>query len=198
MVQRARVLHQHGFAILLFDLQAHGESSGGRITFGRLEGLDAAAAVRFVRGRLPGERVGVIGVSLGGAAAVLGPESLRVDALVLESVYPSIDAALANRLRAGLGSVAGPLLTPLLAPAFKLLLPPVLGVTPAELRPVDRIREVRAPVLVASGDADDRTTPGRCSSTRRSRSASGRSREPGTSTWSVSTLTHTGATSCRS
>lgn len=157
MVPRARRLQEEGFAVLLFDLQAHGESPGTRITFGRLEGLDAAAAVAFVRRRLPEERVGVIGVSLGGAAAVLGPAPLPVDALVLESVYPDIDAALSNRLRAGLGRIAGPLLTPLLAPVFELLLPPILGVTPDELRPIDHIGAATAPVLVASGTADDRT-----------------------------------------
>ena len=58
---------------ILFDFQAHGESAGKRITFGRLEGLDAAAAVAFVRERLPGERVAAVGSSLGGAAALLGP-----------------------------------------------------------------------------------------------------------------------------
>ena len=42
-----------------------------------------AAAVAFVRARLPGERVGAIGVSLGGAAALLGPAPLAVDALVV-------------------------------------------------------------------------------------------------------------------
>lgn len=157
MLQRARMLHAHGFAILLFDLQAHGESPGRHITFGRLEALDAAAAVDFVRRSLPGERVGAVGISLGGAAALLGPEPLNVDALVLESVYPDIDAALANRLRAGLGPVAGPLFTPLLAPVFNLLLPPILGVRPDELRPIDHIEKVAAPLLVASGTADDRT-----------------------------------------
>lgn len=157
MVPRARILHQHGFAVLLFDLQAHGESPGRRITFGRLEGMDAAAAVQFVRSRLPDERVGAIGVSLGGAATVLGPEPLPVDALVLESVYPDIDAALSNRLRAGLGRVAGRLFTPLLTPVFELLLPPILGVTPDELRPIDHIGSATAPLLVASGTVDDRT-----------------------------------------
>lgn len=160
MVQRARVLHDRGFAVLLFDLQAHGESPGRHITFGRLEALDVAAAVAFVRQRLPGERVGAIGISLGGAAALLGPGPLAVDALVLESVYPDIDAALANRLCAGLGPVAGPVLTPLLAPAFTLLLPPILGVRPDELRPVDHIGAATAPLLVASGTADDRTPIG--------------------------------------
>lgn len=107
MVPRARVLHGEGYAVLLFDLQAHGESPGRRITFGRLESLDAAAAVRFVRDHLPGGRIGVIGTSLGGAAALLGPDPLAVDALVLESVYPDIDAALANRLRAAPGRRGG-------------------------------------------------------------------------------------------
>ena len=157
MVPRARVLHQHDFAVLLIDLQAHGESPGRRITFGRLEGLDAAAAVAFVRSRVPAERVGAIGVSLGGAATLLGPARLPVDALVMESVYPDIDAALANRLRTGLGRVAGSLLTPVLAPVFKLLLPPILGVTPSELRPNDRIGSAGTPILVASGTIDDRT-----------------------------------------
>jgi fermentation-respiration switch protein FrsA (DUF1100 family) len=158
MVQRARVLNDHGFAVLLFDFQAHGDSLGSHITFGRLEAMDAAAAVRFVRDRLPTEKVGAIGVSLGGAAALLGPEPLPVDALVLESVYPDIDAALANRLRTGLGPVIGPLFTPLLTPIFELLLPPILGVRPDELRPIDRIGTATAPILVASGTADDRTS----------------------------------------
>jgi alpha-beta hydrolase superfamily lysophospholipase len=154
MLPRARVLHAEGFAVLLPDLQAHGESTGRRITFGRREGQDAAAALRFVRERVPGERVGVLGVSLGGAAALLGPKPLAADAMVLESVYPSIEAALGNRLRARLGALAA---RPL-APVFALLLPPVLGVRPEELRPIDRIGAIRAPLLLASGTHDDRTT----------------------------------------
>ncbi|WP_170984950.1 alpha/beta hydrolase [Roseomonas sp. AR75] len=158
MVPRAVFLHGQGFGVLLIDLQAHGESTGRRITFGKLESLDAATAVSFVRMRAPAERVGVIGVSLGGAATLLGPDPLDVAAIVLESVYPDINAALANRLRAGLGPTAGPVLTPVLSPLFTWLLPPVLGVAPAELRPIERIQAVRAPLLVLSGVQDDRTT----------------------------------------
>jgi alpha-beta hydrolase superfamily lysophospholipase len=158
MVRRAEVLHTPGFGVLLFDFQAHGESPGRHITYGRLEASDAIAAVSFVRRRSPGELVGALGVSLGGAAALLGPEPLHLDALVLESVYPDIDAALANRLSSSLGPIAGPLFTPVLTPTFKLLLPPILGVHADELRPIDRIGMVRIPLLVASGTADDRTT----------------------------------------
>jgi pimeloyl-ACP methyl ester carboxylesterase len=158
MARRATFLQAQGFTVLLFDFQAHGESDGGRITYGHRESFDAAAAVDFVRRRLPSERVGVIGVSLGGAAALLGPKPLPVDALVLESVYPDIEAALANRLCASLGPILGPLFTPLLVPTCKLLLPPILGVEPGELRPIDRIGRITAPLLLASGTADDRTT----------------------------------------
>src|SRR5262249_10807562 len=109
MLGRARVLHAAGFAVLLFDFQAHGESLGAHITFGELEARDARAAVDYVRRRLPNERIGAIGMSLGGAASLLGFTPLPVDALVLEAVYPTIDAALANRLEAVLGPVIGPL-----------------------------------------------------------------------------------------
>lgn len=150
MLPRAQVLHERGFSVLLFDFQAHGESPGNRITFGKLEALDAAAAVHFVRAQRPTDRIGAIGVSLGGAATLLGSEPLEVDALVLESVYPDIDAALTNRLRLRLGRALPAVLTP----TFEVLLPPLIGVSPRELRPIDRIATVKAPLLIASGSVD--------------------------------------------
>jgi uncharacterized protein len=157
MLRRARLLHAEGFAVLLFDFQAHGESTGTRITFGHREGQDAAAAIAYLRVRLPNERVGAIGSSLGGAATLLAPAPLDVDALVLESVYPDIGAATANRIRAVLGPI-GAVVAPPTAALFKLLLPPLLGVSAADLRPIDRIASVRAPILLATGTRDDRTT----------------------------------------
>jgi uncharacterized protein len=158
MVARARLLNAAGFSVLLFDFQAHGESVGARITFGQLEGMDASAAVAFVQSRLPVERVGAIGTSLGGAAALLGPAPLTVDALVLESVYPDIETAVADRIRSTLGPFFGAILAFPLEELFERLLPSVLRIDPAKLRPIDHIAEVRAPVMVASGERDDHTT----------------------------------------
>jgi uncharacterized protein len=157
MLRRARLFHAEGFAVLLFDFQAHGESTGARITFGHREGQDAAAAVAYVRAWLPNQRVGAIGSSLGGAAALLAPAPLDVDALVLESVYSDVGAAIENRIIAVLGPI-GTVVAPPTTALFKLLLPPFLGVTAADLRPIDRIAQVRAPVLVAGGMLDDRTS----------------------------------------
>ena len=157
MLQRALLLKRHGFGVLLFDLQAHGESIGRRITFGHLEGQDAASAVAFLKARLPHERVGAIGVSLGGAACLLAPRPLDVDALVLESVFPDIGSALSDRLRARLGGVVGSAAAFVLGPLFRLQMPAVLGASFADLRPIDRIASVRAPLLLASGTADTYT-----------------------------------------
>jgi fermentation-respiration switch protein FrsA (DUF1100 family) len=158
MLRRARLLKSAGFSVLLFDFQAHGESAGTRITFGRLEGLDAAAAVVFVRQRLPGERVGAIGSSLGGAAALLGPQPLPVDALVLEAVYSDIGTAIANRIRVVLGPTLGGAVAQPIAWLFERVLPPFLDMRPADLRPINRVADVTAPLLMASGTHDDRTT----------------------------------------
>jgi pimeloyl-ACP methyl ester carboxylesterase len=158
MVRRARLLNAAGFSVLLFDLQAHGESTGDRITFGRREALDARAAVAYMRERLPGERVGAIGTSLGGAATLLGPGPLNVDALVLESVYSEIGRATANRIRVVLGQALGGVVAEPAARLMELLLAPILDVRPSDLRPIDHIVEVTAPVLVASGTRGTRTT----------------------------------------
>jgi uncharacterized protein len=124
MVGRARLLNATRFSILLFDFQAHGESSGQRITFGFLESRDAKSAFNFLRQKAHGERIGVLGVSLGGAAAILSETPLDADAMVLEAVFGSFDEALDNRLAMYLGAL-GPLLSPLL----KYQVKPRLGLT---------------------------------------------------------------------
>jgi fermentation-respiration switch protein FrsA (DUF1100 family) len=158
MVRRAVMLKEAGIAALLIDFQAHGESTGARITFGQFEGMDAHAAVAWLRQRLPTERIGAVGSSLGGAAALLGPGPLAVDELVIESTYADIEFAIANRVRAYLGSSLGDLLALPVAKLFQLVLPPFLGINPVSLRPVDRIAEVTAPILVASGLRDELAT----------------------------------------
>ncbi len=159
MVRRARLLSARGFAVLLFDFQAPGASTGTRITFGHLEGRDAAAAVAFMRQRAPGERIGVIGSSLGGAAALLAPGGLHVEALVLESVYPDIGTATANRISAVLGAPLGSIVAKPVARLFEFLMAPILGATSADLRPIDRMADINTPVLVLGGTSDMSTTP---------------------------------------
>jgi uncharacterized protein len=153
MVDRARFLHAAGYTVSLFDSRAHGESGGRRITFGYLEGLDARAILAFLRRQAPGERLGVIGVSLGGAAVLVGPQPLDVGALVLEAVYPTLEEAIDNRLAIRFGALGPPL-----APLLTLQLRPRLGFSAEDLRPIDAIAHVGAPLLVIAGTVDRHTT----------------------------------------
>lgn len=154
MVGRAEMLHRAGYSVLLFDFQAHGESPGSHITMGYLESGDARAAVAFARARAPDGFIGAIGVSLGGAAALLGADPLPVDALILEAVYPDIEAATANRLGIRFGRL-GRLLSPLLLAQLR----PRFGISPSDLAPILAISRARAPLLVIAGGADRHTTP---------------------------------------
>ena len=153
MVDRALFLRAAGYSTLLIDFQATGESRGDAITFGWRERLDVVAAVHILRQRFPGEPIGVIGTSLGGAATVLAAPDVNVQAAVLEAVYPSIDAAIENRLRIRFGGLA-----PALAPLLLVQLRPRLGVSRADLKPVDRIGLLRCPILVIGGTIDQHTT----------------------------------------
>ena len=152
MLARARFLRSAGYSVLAIDFRGHGASGGARPTYGGLESWDALAAVQFLRAALPSERIGVIGISMGGAAALLGPAPLPVQVLVLESVYPTIRDGIRNRLRAWLGPI-GSALTPL---AMRWLFPRD-GVAAQDLRPVDRVHEQTAPVFVIAGSIDGYT-----------------------------------------
>ena len=156
MLGRAEFLHRQGFAVLAPDFQAHGESTGETVTFGARESLDAAAALAYLRHEAPDERVGVIGVSMGGAATLLGPGPLDVSAVVLESVYPTIRRAVSDRLAAWFGPFSG--VGRLLTPSALGLLRRETGVTESELQPIAHIGRLRAPLLLIAGTDDPYTT----------------------------------------
>lgn len=153
MLARAEFLSKSGFAVLLFDFQGHGESLGRQITFGFLESRDAQAAVEFMRRKIPGEKIGVIGVSLGAASALLAEPPLPVDALVLESSFPTIYQATDDRMVDRFGWI-GKLGTPLLTCQLK----PRLGIGPDDLQPIEHARNISVPKFFIAGSADPLTT----------------------------------------
>ncbi len=122
------------------------------MTFGHLESMDARAAVEFSRERWPETPVFVVGVSLGGVAALLADPPLPVAGMILESVYPDIATAVSNRL--AMRFPGAELATPLLL----MQLPMRLGIDPERLAPLESARQVKTPVLVLSGTLDRRTS----------------------------------------
>jgi fermentation-respiration switch protein FrsA (DUF1100 family) len=146
-------LRRSGYATLLIDFQATGESVGDAITFGWRERFDVLAAVQFLNARMPGRPVAVVAVSLGGAATLLATPPLDVQAAVLEAVYPSVDRALLNRLRMRIGPFG-----PAVVPVLLAQLGPRLGVTAADLKPVEHIAVLGCPLLIVGGTLDQHTT----------------------------------------
>lgn len=153
MLGRARFLSRLGYGVLLIDQQAHGESAGERISFGVREADGVRAALAFLKREQPGERIGVIGMSLGAAALVLSKPGRAIDALVIEAMYPTIEEAIENRLRLYLGNAGGRL-----APLLLWQVPLRLDLTLDQLRPIDAVGALACPTLVVGGEFDRHTS----------------------------------------
>lgn len=153
MIERAIFLNQNGYSVLLFDFQAHGESPGNNITFGYLEAQDAEAAFTYLEQQLEVKSVGVIGISLGGASAILSNVSQRANALVLEAVYPTLEEAVQNRVSMRFGKI-GRYLSSLIIWQIE----PRLGFDPKLLSPINSLAKAEVPVFIISGTEDKHTT----------------------------------------
>mgnify|MGYP000850405407 FL=1 len=153
MLSRARFLRDQGYSALFIDLQAHGETAGEKITFGLRESENIETSIAFLRKTFPVELIGAIGVSLGAAAIVLAKHDLKLNAVILESLHPTIEEAVDNRLKLHFGNY-GSVLLPLMLSQLSLYLDASIDA----LSPITRINNLNAPLLIISGTDDAHTT----------------------------------------
>ncbi len=85
-----RILHELGYAVLIFDYRGYGNSAGAPSERGTY--LDARAAWEYLAGTLavPAERIVVFGESLGGAIAAHLAREVRPAGLILTSSFSSV------------------------------------------------------------------------------------------------------------
>ena len=147
LVQRAKLLFDAGYSIVLFDLSGHGESGGAIQGFGYTEGQDAARIIAFARQRFPGERLGAVGSSLGAAAFVFAAQYAPADAYVLEQLYASLRETTAWRMPFHFwrGFQADVLLAQM---------PLRLGLSADNAKPVDRLGKIGEPLMLLAGSID--------------------------------------------
>lgn len=72
VLKQAAVIARHGYGVLVTDARGHGNSGGRGMDFGWFGDIDIAAAVSFLA-RQPGvdaDRIGVVGLSMGGEEAI--------------------------------------------------------------------------------------------------------------------------------
>jgi alpha-beta hydrolase superfamily lysophospholipase len=94
MPKLAAELHKAGFSVLVLDLRGHGESEGKRYTWGVRERWDVLGAVDFLldQGISSGE-IGVLGISLGGAAVIgAAAETQAIGVVIVESTFSDLSA----------------------------------------------------------------------------------------------------------
>jgi dipeptidyl aminopeptidase/acylaminoacyl peptidase len=143
-------LNKRDFAVLMIDLRGHGESGDSRLGFGRSERLDVLAAVDWLvaHGFRPG-RIGVLGVSMGAAAAIgAASEDNRIGALVADSSFAEL-APLVERHWTDETHLPACLLSP-----TKWLALHAFGCDVDASKPIDAIGKVRRPILLIHGDGD--------------------------------------------
>lgn len=144
MLGRAQLLNRHGFPVALFDLSGHGASGGDVMGFGYTEAADAARIHAALEERFPGKPVGAVGLSLGAAALTFAADQRRAVAYVLEQLYSTLRSTAAARMP--LGGVQADLM--LAQMRFRL------GYGPADVRPVEAIGELGAPLLLLAATDD--------------------------------------------
>ena len=102
LLPHAGFLHRAGFALLAFDYRHRGGSEGDAVTMGVREQDDLLGAIDELarHPEVDGDRVAVLGVSMGSVVAILAAaRDERVRALVVEAPYATYDAIMTRALR---------------------------------------------------------------------------------------------------
>jgi uncharacterized protein len=157
MVPWARVLHEAGFNVLLFDTRACGKSGGATVGLGATEPRDISGAVSLAEGAFDTPKVAVIGISLGAGASILAAAAdARIAAVVADSAWTDQDIQLSHLDFVPVGPVRFPL--PPYGPAAASAM---VGADVTKARPLDVIGRIapRPVFLIHSADDDNATTP---------------------------------------
>ena len=155
MLAWAAMLHAT-YNLVLFDFRNHGQSSGDVTTLGVREVRDMRAVVDWVKATKGPTSIALLGVSMGGAAAIGEAASdPRVAAVILDSTH----ATLANAVQARLERDGYPLALP---GAWSILLGGLLrtGEDMSAADPVQAIgRYGNRPVLIVAAGNDQAVGP---------------------------------------
>ena len=139
-----------GFNALAYDQRFHGQSGGTYITFGAQEQDDLRAACDWVSQRRPGERIGVMGESLGAAVVLqFAASDARPAFLIADCPFADLYQQFALRLRADYHLPVWPLL-----PISLVWMRLRYGFDPRRVSPQRDAAQIETPLLLIHGLAD--------------------------------------------
>ena len=146
----ARDLHDRNFGVFLFDFRASGNSEGDTNSAGYFERSDLLGAIDYLAARrVERERIGVLGLSMGGAVALLACSTPGTAAAVVA------DSAFAD-LWLMIKRAQGGLMKPLIAanPGMGLVARLFYGIDIDEMSPARALQHSETPVLIIHGEQD--------------------------------------------
>lgn len=149
----ARALNNAGYHVLLFDFRGSGQSEGDHTTAGYLEVWDVVAAVRYLRDRIGERPIGVLGISMGAAAAITAATEIDdISAIVADSPFAHLEGVMREKVRA---VVPHALLEPLAWASIRIGTQ-ISGGDYRQVRPVDSIGKLEStPIFVIYGEDDE-------------------------------------------
>lgn len=146
-----------GFNLLLIDSRHHGDSGGNSVTWGVYEKYDLDQWVDWLRKKYPAGLIGVHGISMGAATALLHAElneaNRRVSFYVADSAYSDFEILLAQQIRRHIP------LPDYIQPEYLLPYANIIAYwksrfTFYQASPIRAVRQVTTPVLYIHGEAD--------------------------------------------
>jgi hypothetical protein len=146
-----------GYNLLLVDSRAHGDSGDESVTWGVYEKHDIDQWVDWLRHRYPAGIIGMHGISMGAATALLhaglNESNKRVAFYIADSAYSDLESLLADQMNQRLqlpGNIPPPVLLPYVnAVAFLRS-----RFTFSDAAPLRVVQQVTTPVLYIHGEAD--------------------------------------------
>ncbi|WP_378956497.1 alpha/beta hydrolase [Pelosinus sp. sgz500959] len=146
-----------GYNVLIYDSRASGESGGNSVSWGFYEKYDLDQWIDWVEQYHPKGKIGVHGVSMGAATALMHAEmnemSHRVNFYVADSSYSDLEELLTQQIDAAV-SLHDPLWIKLLLRYSSIMAKWQSGFRYEDVSPVRSVRHVTTPILYLHGDAD--------------------------------------------
>ena len=146
-----------GYNLLLVDSRAHGESGGLSVTWGVYEKHDVDQWVDWLRHRFPKGTIGMHGISMGAATALLhaglNESNKRVSFYIADSAYSDLESLLADQMSQRLqlpGNIPPQVLLPYANAVTYLRARFTFGAA----SPLRDVQQVTTPVLYIHGEAD--------------------------------------------
>ncbi|HWR39743.1 MAG TPA: alpha/beta hydrolase [Patescibacteria group bacterium] len=146
-----------GYNILLVDSRAHGDSGGDSVTWGNYEKYDLDQWVDWVSQRFPHGVIGVHGISMGAATALMHAElnetGKRVAFYIADSSYSDFETLLLIQMKQRF-SLSGTALPKILLQYANAAAYFNSRFTFYQASPVRSVRNVTTPILYIHGEAD--------------------------------------------